>query len=231
MIITDPVNVTLTVIPALLGLVFYAVLMMIFLGHMEEMKAFLQNFNFTSNYAGILSKVLATLFVLLIFFIMSWSFVLLVGIFAAPFNSLLSSRIEDKLIRAGLVINDQQEVIEQLKKFFRFSLLNEMKKVMLLTFLGVFSLLLSIIPVLYPLSLLLICLLLSAQFLDYSWSRHNLPLEICLREMMSNLVSYFISGVIFMGLAMIPIFNAFLPAYGTSYFTIIWLKRQKKIGP
>jgi CysZ protein len=230
LIITDPVNVILTVIPAILGLIFYASLVGLFLGHLEELKLFLQGFAYTSTYAGILSKILGALFVLLIIFVMSWSFVLLVGIIAAPFNSLLSSRIEDKLLGTGQILNHQHLALEQLKKSFRFSFSNEIKKVILLTVLGTLSLLLGLIPFLYPVSLFLIALLLSAQFLDYSWSRHNLPLLICLKDLKENLLPYLIGGGLFLLLAAIPLLNAFLPALGTSFFTVLWLKRQKKIS-
>lgn len=162
---------------------------------------------------------------------MSWTFVLLVGIIAAPFNALLSSRIENKLLRAELLFTDKREILTEFKKLFRFSFLNEIKKIFLLSLMGVVSLLLGVIPVLYPLSLFLIALLLSAQFLDYSWSRHNLPLASCLQDLKINLASYLISGLIFLVMGAMPLLNAFLPAFGTSYFTVLWLKRQKKIGP
>jgi CysZ protein len=87
---------------------------------------------------------------------------------------------------------------------------------------------LNFFPVLFPVALLLLCLLMSAQFLDYSWSRHELGLSACFKDVMSNFIVNVFSGAIFLLLVSVPIINVMVPALATSYYTVLWTKRQQQ---
>lgn len=228
-IITDPVNFILSVIPTLMALAIYLMTIFLIYTNSHQLVNFFKGYIYTADQATILAKILTAVLIIFLFFVMSWTFVIVVGIISAPFNSILSSRIEQKLTQRVAMDEDHNHALEIVRKSWKATLSNEFKKFSLLLIAAGVAFLLNLFPPFYPLAVFLIALLLSVQFIDYSWSRHNFPLSMCLKDIVKNIIPYSLSGAIFLGLVAIPVVNALIPAFATSYFTVLWLYRQKKL--
>lgn len=229
MIITDPVNFVLAIIPTMIALAIYFLTIFAVYSFSDTLAGWFRSYIYTTDHATILAKILTIILIIFIFFIMSWTFVLVVGIISAPFNSLLSSRIEQKLISRVAMDEDQHHAMEQVKSTMKQTFINEFKKFIFLAIVGAFAFVINLVPMLYPVGVFLIATLLAVQFVDYSWSRYNLSFTDCLIDVAKNIVPYFLSGAIFLALVAVPIVNALVPALATSYFTVLWLHRNKKI--
>lgn len=229
MILTDPVNFVLAFIPTLIALAIYLFTIVGIYRNSDRFVSMFRGYIYTADQATILAKILTAILIIFVFFLMSWTFVLVVGIIAAPFNSLLSARIEEKLTSNRIMDEDHQHALQEVKSSMSQTFKNEFKKIGLLIVVGSFAFVLNLIPFLYPVAAFLIATLLAVQFVDYSWSRHNMPVSSCLKDVTVNIVPYFLSGVVFLALVAVPLVNAIVPAFATSYFTVLWLDRNKKI--
>ncbi len=229
MILTDPVNLVLAVVPTILALLVYLLSIAGIYRNSDIFVGFFRGYVYSSDQATLLSQILTGILILFVFFVMSWTYVLVVGIIAAPFNSLLSSRIEHKLVQRVIMDEDQGHALAEVKKSISATFKNEFKKLFFLIVAGGFAFVLNIFPLFYPLALFLIATLLAVQFVDYSWSRHDLSVSQCLGDVGRNIIHYSLSGVLFLLVVPVPLVNAFVPAMATSYYTILWLKRQGKI--
>ena len=229
MIFSDPVNILLAVVPTVISLAIYLLAIAGIYRNSDFLASFLRNYVAGPDQATILANILTAILIIFVFFLMSWTFVLAIGIVSSPFNSLLSARIEQKLVQRIIMDDDHQHALIELKKSFGDTLKNEFKKIALLALVGLFVLVLNLIPLLYPVAAFLIASLLAVQFVDYSWSRHNLSVSACLKDVMSNILPYSLGGAIFLTMVAIPFVNALLPSLATSYFTVLWLSRHKKI--
>ena len=229
MIFNDPVNIVLAIIPAFMALAIYLLSISAIYGHFDQLVSLFRGYVPTADQATLWAGILTAILIVFIFFLMSWTFVVLVGIVSAPFNSLLSARIEEKLVERKIMDEDQKHALVKIKGSFGRTMKNEFKKVLFLILMTGLIFFLNLFPFLYPVALFLIAILFSVQFLDYSWSRHDLSFARCLKDVTGNLIPYFLSGAIFLPLLAIPLVNAFIPSLATSYYTILWLDRQKKI--
>lgn len=230
MIFTDPVNFVLAIIPTIISLGIYLFAIIVAYRNSDRVASLFRGYIESPDQATWIARILTAILIIFVFFIMSWTFVIVVGLIAAPFNSLLSSRIEEKLVKRIIMDESQAHAMEQVKSSMGETFKNEFKKIMLLMVVGAFAFLINLIPVLYPVGVFLIATLLAVQFIDYSWSRHDLPVSQCLKDVTVNIVPYSVSGALFLALVAVPIVNAFVPALATSYFTILWLDRQKKLS-
>lgn len=229
MILTDPVNLVLSIFPTLIALTLYLFTIVTAYRNSDRLVSFFRGYIYTSDQATFLATLLTGILMIFIFFVMSWTFVIFVGIIAAPFNSLLSSRIEQKLVQKVYMDEDQSKALAQVKLGMGQTFKNEAKKLIFIGIVAVLAFILNLFPLFYPLGIFLVAILVAVQFVDYSWSRRNMHFGDCLKDVMKNIVPYSISGAIFLLLVAIPIVNAFIPALATSYFTVLWLYRQKKI--
>lgn len=161
----------------------------------------------------------------IILFSMNFTFVLLVSLIASPFNDLISRRVEKLAsnIRPDSMGSSLSEMLKNLVK----TLVNETKKILLILFLATIAFLLNFIPVLMPLSILISAILLATQFIDYSWSRHDMSFRDCIHDIRKNIFSYAIAGSAFMVLMSIPIVNLFMLPFGVSYFTTLWVNNKE----
>lgn len=229
MLVTDPVNLVLAVIPTALALAIYLLTIFGIYSFSDTLSSWFRQYVYTADYATVGARILTAILIIFVFFIMSWTFVIVVGIIAAPFNSLLSSRIEQKLVTRIIMDENQKHALQEVKRSMSATFKNELKKIFFLAIVAAFAFVLNLIPFLYPIAAFLIATLLAVQFVDYSWSRHDLSVSACLKDIMKNIVPYSISGVIFLALVAVPLVNAFVPAFATSFFTVLWLDRQKRI--
>lgn len=225
----DPVNILLVVIPSLISLSLYILGIMAVLNNSDVFYSFFKNNLYSSDSADFFTKILTALLVISIFFIMNWTFVLVIGIISCPFNSLLSHRVEQKIVLGQTMGEEQKKAMSEMKVSFIRTIKNEFKKMIFLAVMTGSVFIINFLPFFYPLGLMLVSLLLAIQFLDYSWSRHQLSFLDCMRDVLGNFITYTICGGIFLSLISIPLINAFVPPLATSFFTVLWLGRQKKI--
>jgi CysZ protein len=229
MIFKDPVNFSLALVPSVIALAIYLTLVTIIFNNYHLMKTFLAGYlQLPADQAGWAGVFLTAILILFVFVIMSFTFVMLVGLIGAPFNSMLSSRIEDKL--AGKSVNqDRSKTFGEVLGGFGRSIVNELKKILLILVLSVFAFFLNFIPVFYPVAALIFSLLIAVQFVDYSWSRHDWTFGGCFSDVFKNIVVYGISGAFFLVMMTVPLLNVLVPPLATSYYTVLWLHRQNKI--
>jgi CysZ protein len=229
MIFTDPVNLLLSVFPTFIALALYFFTVVYTYRNSDRIVSWFRGYIYTSDQATWLAKVLTAILIIFIFFLMSWTFVILVGVIAAPINSLLSSRIETKLVQKVYMDEDQTKAMAQVRSSMLQTFKNEGKKLLFILVIGAAAFLLNLFPMFYPVGIFLFATLVAIQFVDYSWSRHDLHFGQCLSDVTKNIFPYSLGGLFFLLMVAIPIVNAFVPAFATSYFTVLWLHRQKKI--
>jgi CysZ protein len=227
-IFRDPINILLAMVPTALALVLYLLTITTVYRNSDRYVAMFRGYIYTADQATILAKILTAVLIIFIFFIMSWTFVVVVGIIAAPFNSMLSSRIEKKLVQHQ-VEGDKAGTFQKIGQGLGQTFKNELKKLILVVIVAAAAFILHFFPLFYPLGVFLVAILLSVQFIDYSWSRHDIHFGSCLTDVLKNIIPYGLSGFVFLLLVTVPIINAFVPALATSYYTVLWLLRQNKI--
>lgn len=228
MIFKDPVNLLLAIFPTVIALALYLFTIVTIYRESDRIIPMLRGYVYSPEQATFLAKVLTAVLIIFIFFVMSWTFVIVVGIIAAPFNSMLSSRIEKKLTQQ-IEGPDKKETMKRIGQSLGQTFKNELKKLIFIGIVAVVAFLLNLFPLFYPVGIFLVAVLLSVQFIDYSWSRHEMHFGACLKDVTVNIIPYSLSGFVFLLLVTVPIINAFIPAFATSYYTVLWLNRQKKI--
>ena len=228
-IFTDPINLSLALIPTLIALSIYLLVLFLLVQNVDTAIFYLQNYIPDYISTGWVGKFLTLIFAIFVFFMMSWTFVLAVGVIAAPFNSMLSSRIESHLT-GRTTSSDRKKTFTDILAGLRVTFTNEFQKIALVALLTAFALFLNFIPLFYPISLLILSLLFAVQFIDYSWSRHDYHPGQCWSDVRKNLLPYTASGFVFLLMLGVPLLNSLIPAFATSYYTVLWVERQKRIN-
>lgn len=228
LIFKDPINLLLAIIPTILALSIYIFFIVLIFKNSDYFGVFVQDWIPDPQTAGWVGKLITAIFIIFMFLIMSWTFILLAGIISAPFNSLLSYRIEQKLIGAA-ISNDAKKSFSMLLKSLGATFVNEAKKLVFILALTALAFVLNIFPLFYPIGIFMLALVLAIQFVDYSWSRHDLTFSQCVGDLFKNIFSYGGYGLVFLVMITIPLINALVPALATSFFTVLWLKRQKRL--
>lgn len=226
-ILRDPINLLLAAIPTVLALAVYLLGIVSIYRNSDHLVSFFRGYIYTADQATLLARILTIVLIIFIFILMSWTFVILVGVISAPFNSMLSERIEKKLVHHQ-ALDGKTKVMAEISKGVMHTFKNEIKKILFLGLMAGLAFVLNLFPLFYPVGLFLIANLLAVQFVDYSWSRHNLSFGACVKDLTANIIPYSLSGFIFLLLVTVPIINAFVPALATSYYTVLWINRQKK---
>lgn len=230
LILKDPINLFLALIPTIIALALYLFTIVSIFQNSDYISLSVSEYFQSPETAGWVGKALTALLILFVFLLMSWTFVIVVGIIASPFNSMLSSRIERKL--TGLPLEpSRSKTLAEIGKGLAGTFINEFKKLFAIALMGMLAFLLNLVPLFYPIGLFLVACLLAVQFVDYSWSRHEMHFGSCLKDTGLNLLPYAVSGGFFLILVTIPLLNAFVPALATSYYTILWLTRKGMIPP
>ena len=163
--------------------------------------------------------ILAALLWIVFFFIVNWTFVLVVSLIASPFNDAISGRVLKKL--QGQATDSLPFTIKRLFSKSLFTIFNELKKISFIVLMTTLAFLISMIPVLAPISIVISAILLSVEFLDYSWSRKELKFSECLSDTRRFIFPYGISGGAFTFLMAIPIVNLFFLPIGVIYYTVL----------
>ena len=218
----------LSMIPVLIGSVLYY-----FLGYwlysdvLTRSKEWLSGY--LSNTMGIeaLYWLIVALTTVTLFFVINFTFILLVSLIASPFNDMISSRTEKLLI--GKTTEDFEKSFLATFKRYASILFNEVKKIVFILILTIFSLFIGLIPGGQIGTIIISAILISIQFLDYSWSRKELTLGGCIKDLYKNFISYFLSGSLMLVLIGVPIINLFALPFGVVFLTVVFVERRKKL--
>lgn len=212
------------IIPILLGLMLYsAFFFATFNWVINTLHPYLVHQFGIEQWSNILKWIFLGISTLLSLFLLNWTFVLLVTLLASPFNDWLSHSIE-KEIHDIAAINDEKYFLKNLIYFFA----NEFKKICFIAVLSIIAFIGSFIPLLLPLTIWLSFLLMSIQFSDYYWARHQFSFRNCIHSTLKNLIPFTLAGAFFFVIVNIPIINLIVPAWGTSYFTIFLTKKNNE---
>lgn len=226
-IFSDRVNLILAIIPIVIGIVLFTVFgSWVYGSLMDQGQAYIEHYVSEGSMGKIVYYLVATILTIMLYFVINWTFVLIVTILASPFNDMLSSRTEKKL--KGEELESFSESFVKITKNFILTIFNEIKKVGFILILSVISFVLGYIPLLTPISVFITVLLLAIGFLDYSWSRHNIVFKSCLNDVRKNLLNYSLGGGFFFVLVSIPVINLIVSPWATSYFTILWVKNNER---
>lgn len=221
----DKVILLLSFIPILIGLVAYYYLgNLIYVDLLDWGKNFVAEKISNSEWLSYISWIFTAILTVILYFLVSWTFVLFVSIIASPFNDIISGRIEKRLLgRPSPNFNSE--------KFFKrviTVLINESKKILLIIFLSILSFVIGFFfP---PLAFIISALLLAISFLDYAWSRKDLSFGDCVVSLRRSFFTYLISGCAFMTLVSVPILNLFVLPFAVIYYSVLFYTKENGIS-
>lgn len=226
-IFEDKINILLVLIPILIGVTLYLLFGSWLFGTIATgVKGLVMGWISSDVLGDIVFYIVTALLSIALFLLINWTFVLIVSIFASPFYDMLSQRIEKRMLGDQLESADQ--AWSQMFKKIPQIIWNEIKKVSFILFFSVLAFVLSyLIP---PVGFFITALLLSVQFIDYTWSRHDLPSSECYKDVKANLLPYGLMGALLFILLSVPLLNLIVPAYATSFFTVYWNQEKKEIN-
>ena len=215
----------LALVPIIMGIVIYLLLGGWIYGEVlgagtDWMESYLGE-----DLGGAIRYVLVSLISILMYFMVSWTFVLIVSLLAAPLNDIVSTRVENALGEHKRDANNESSN-KMIKRLFKI-ISNEIKKIIFIIILGFIAFALGFIPILSPISIVISCLLMAVNFIDYSWSRHQMSFSECFGHLKASFFVYSISGGLFMVLLSIPVVNLFALPVAVIYFTILFVKRSE----
>lgn len=222
-IFSDKMLLLLSLIPVLIGIFIYWFLGAWIYGQLDIGVKWLTSYLGGSEDAGIISWIIGVIFGLIFYFLVNWTFVMIVSVVASPFNDLISSRVETKHFNGETV-----EIVSSkfLSRIFKI-VWNEIKKVILILLMTLVAALAGFIPVVGPfISIALSGILLAIQFVDYSWSRRELTSKECVADAKKNILYYGLSGAGFVVLISIPIVNLLTLPLAVVYYTFMFLERD-----
>lgn len=188
-------------------------------------KAYIEQSVSQGTFGSIVYYLLVAILTVLLFFIVNWTFVLIVTILASPFNDAISARIEKHLGGEAL-----ESISLTFKNIFKLGLgviFNESKKVSLIIFLSILAAIFGLIPILGFVSVILSALLISVEFLDYNWGRHRLTFKKCKNDLFKNGHIYGTAGLFFMFLLSIPFLNLVVLPFAVMYYSTLWFHVRK----
>ncbi len=214
-----------SLVPILIGAAFYYFLGSYIYGDVLNMgKDWIETSVNSNGWTSFLYYIMVGILTIGFYFLLSWTFVLVVSGIASPFNDIVSSRVEKVL--AGEVPESVGESLSRMSLRFVSTLINEAKKIAFIMVLSILALIVSFIPMLAPVGVVISAILLAVGFLDYSWSRHKMHFRDCVNDVRKHLFSYGIMGGVFLALISIPILNLFLLPFGVVYFTVLFTDKN-----
>ncbi len=223
-IFKDPVNLVFTLIPVTLGIVIYSYgFYHLYDFVMGWLKGYLEGMASSDSWwMGPVLFLIKVILTILCFFLVNWTFVLIVSAIASPFNDLISERIEKKI--KGIKLDGIGSNFSKLFSRMFFTIFNELKKILFIGLLTLLALIFGYVPILTPFAFALTFLLVSIQFVDYTWARHNLPFRSCVSDVTKNIWHYLTAGALYFFFINIPLINLFIPALATAHYTQFYNK-------
>lgn len=195
---------------------------------LDKGKVFIEQTVSTGGWSQFFFWLLAGILTIGFYFLLSWTFVLVVSGLASPFNDIISNRVERVMM--GKAPEEVGASFSRLMERLRHTLVNELKKIIFIITLNILAFALSFIGILAPISMLISALLMAAGFLDYSWSRKNLTFKDCLSDLRTSFLTYGLAGGCFLILITIPGVNLFMLPFGVVYFTVLHVKKNAQIA-
>ncbi len=218
-----------SLVPVIVGIVLYYLFGSYLYGDLlDQGRAYIEQSVSSGGWSQFFYWLLVGILVIAFYFLLSWTFVLVVSGIAAPFNDLISNRVERVVL--GQVPEDVGKSFERLTTRLVKTLINEAKKITFIIILNLLAFALSFIGVLAPISMMISALLLAVGFLDYSWSRNDFTFRECLTDIRTSFFSYGIMGGVFLVLITIPGVNLFILPFGVVYFTVLHVKKYSGVG-
>ena len=217
----DKILVLFSMLPILIGIVLFSTIgAFVYTDGLTWGERIISDYITSDTWGGVVKYVLVALITAGFYFFISFGFVLLVSVIASPFNDIISKRTK------SVVVGEEAESLDltfkaMITNFFKI-IVNEAKKISLILFLSLMALVFSFIPLLIPVGMVISALLMSINFLDYSWSRDELNFRACVNNVKKNLMSYILSGALFLVIISIPLINLFALPLGVIYFTILY---------
>ena len=206
MIKEDKVLLFLSMMPVFIGIFLYAILGgWIYTSVIPWGTEYTQSLFDTEWLGSALGWIVQGLIFILFLFITNWTFVLIVGVLASPFNDLIVQRVQRKIKGEELLSLGQS--FSTITSRISFTVFNEVKKLFVILSLSFVSLLLNFIPVLSILSILVQSILLSVNYLDYVWSLNDLSLKECFSSYKKNFLAYTLIGFGMFFLINVPVLN------------------------
>ncbi len=221
----DPINIALMVLPILIGIGFYALLgAWIFETLFVEGREWIALQISGDSLGTVLSVLLGALLTFFLFTFINLTLVLVVTLIGCPFYDMIGTRVERKTLgKRPLSVADS---FSSTFSKILFLLGNETKKVAIILLLSALAFALGIFPLLTPVGLIISAVLLSIEFVDFSWSRHNLKWRSCVGEVGSNFFPYLLGGGILFFLINIPFINLIVPAWAVSFYSVYWTSQK-----
>ena len=212
--------------PITIGVALYSILgHFLFVQGRQKLMDYLTSYFSFQDWGKFIQYGLNTLLAIILYFTISWTFVLIVSIIASPFHEKISERVEFHLLG-----KNNNDISKPFLKQLISTLINETQKIFFIIFLSILVFILGLFPLLAPFSFIITSLLIAIQFLDYSWSRHNFPLSKCRRDLFGHLIANSLHGAGFLFLITVPILNLLILPFGVIYFTVLWtLHEEQKI--
>lgn len=227
LIFKDKISLLLALIPICIGIaLYYFAGVSLFSFMFENGQAYIQDYLGVGSLGKVVEWVVKIVLTIILYYIVNLTFILIISIIASPFNDALSARIEKQVLNEELPTFDLV-MSNGLKKIFS-TLGTEIKKIIIIILISLMVLILGFFPILTPVSLVLGAMVLSMEFVDFSWSRHDMSFKTCMKEFRSHISSYTFGGLFFMVLISVPIINLVVPSLATSYFTILWVKNNER---
>ena len=159
-----------------------------------------------------------------LYFLGSFIFLLMVSVLSCLFSDFISYRVEH------LLIGEQQfivrEIISGTLKRSLSIVKNELKKISFISLMIGVAAFFGLSAFLFPLGLYLTWSLVAIQFLDYSWSRHQMQFSECLGDFKEPWVIYGLSGATFGFLLALPYIGILAFSLANIYFTILFVRNQ-----
>jgi len=207
-------------IPVIVGFLCYYFLGSYVFGDLQELgKSYLSKHMDTTGWIG---NVFFGLVTVLFAVFMNFTFFIFVSVIAAPFNDLISSRVEKLYIKSE---EDNQGFSEMMKKL-PATIKNELKKVGFIIILSIINVIIGFMfP---PASFLIAGIIFAISFVDYSWSRNELTFSECFQDLKKGFLPYLLGGVSFLFLIAIPILNLFFLPLAVVFFTVIYCELRLK---
>ncbi|MBD65188.1 MAG: hypothetical protein CME62_08275 [Halobacteriovoraceae bacterium] len=226
-IFKDKVSFALALIPVLIGIVLFYFLGTTLFSNINDLGQFyIQKYLGDGSWGTVATWMINIILTILLYYIVNVAFVLVIAIIASPFNDILSQRIEKRML--GEKLPSFSESIKGSVTNLVKILLNEVRKIIMILGISFLAILIGLIPFLTPLSFFLSAIVISIEFIDYSWSRHDKSYRECKSDYRQHWFSYSFGGLFFMLLVSIPGLNILVPSYGTSYFTVLWVKNNER---
>ena len=226
LLLKDKVSLVLAIVPIVIGItLYYFIGKSIFTNLMAYGQEYISSYVSNESLGSFVNIVVGSLLSILLYFIVNWTFVLIVSIIASPFNNVLSQRLEKLYL--GESLPSFNESFQSTFNNFFMQIFNEIKKISMILGLSILAVLFGFFPLLTPISILIGSIILSTEFLDFSWGRHEMSYPEIKSELKKNFISYSLGGSFFMLLVSIPLVNLLVPSWGTSFFTILWVKNNE----